>query len=65
VPIIVIYAFDRSQAVKQETVGGITEVMCRTYGVQPENITVRFSTLERDKVAHGGVLASAMPPKDL
>lgn len=57
-PIVVIYAFDRPEAVKRETIAGITDVMCRTYGVQPENITVRFSTLERGNVAHGGVLAA-------
>lgn len=63
-PIVVIYAFDRPEAVKRDTVQGITELMCRTYGVQPENITVRFNTLERDKVAHGGVMASEMSPKE-
>jgi phenylpyruvate tautomerase PptA (4-oxalocrotonate tautomerase family) len=63
-PIIVIYAFDRPEAVKRETVKGITELMCRTYGVQPENITVRFNTLEHGQVAHGGVLASDVPRKE-
>jgi phenylpyruvate tautomerase PptA (4-oxalocrotonate tautomerase family) len=63
-PIVVIYAFDRPEAVKRETVQGITEIMCRTYGVQPGNITVRFNTLERDNVAHGGVLASDPPAKE-
>lgn len=63
-PIVVIYAFDRPEAVKRETIQGITELMCRTYGVQPDNITVRFNTLARDRVAHGGILASDIPGKE-
>jgi phenylpyruvate tautomerase PptA (4-oxalocrotonate tautomerase family) len=63
-PIVVIYAFDRPEAVKRETVAGITELMCRTYGVQPENITVRFNTLQREQVAHAGVLASDVTAKE-
>ncbi len=61
-PIVVIYAFDRPEAVKRETIAGITDVVCRTYGVQPENITVRFNTLERENVAHGGILAADVAP---
>jgi phenylpyruvate tautomerase PptA (4-oxalocrotonate tautomerase family) len=64
VPIVVIHAFDRPEAVKRETVEGITQLMCRTYGVRPENITVRFEVLARDKVAHGGVLVGDMPAQE-
>lgn len=61
-PIVHIYSFDRSTEVKRNVIRDITAVMCREYQVQPENITVKIFPMERDHVAHGGVLVADRTP---
>lgn len=55
-PIVHIYSFDRPIEVKHRVVKGITELLCREYNVKPENITVNIIAMDKDHVAHGGML---------
>jgi 4-oxalocrotonate tautomerase len=57
-PIIHVYAFERSLEQKREIVQGITEVTCKAYNVPPEIVTVYIFDVPKENAAHGGVLAS-------
>jgi 4-oxalocrotonate tautomerase len=62
-PIIHVYAFERSLEQKREIVQGITEVTCKAYDVPPEIVTVYIFDVPKENAAHGGVLASEAEDK--
>jgi 4-oxalocrotonate tautomerase family enzyme len=57
-PIIHVYAFERSLEKKREIAQGITEVTCKAYDVPPEIVTVYIFDVPKENAAHAGVLAS-------
>ncbi|MDP6786951.1 MAG: tautomerase family protein, partial [Rhodospirillales bacterium] len=57
-PIIHVYAFERSLEQKREIAQGITEVTCKAYDVPPEIVTVYIFDVPKENAAHAGVLAS-------
>ena len=62
-PIIHVYAFERSLEQKREIVQGITEVTCKAYDVPPEIVTVYIFDVPKENAAHAGVLASEAEDK--
>lgn len=67
-PIIHVYAFERSIEQKREIVKGITEVTCKAYNVAPEIVTVYIFDVPKTNAAHVGMLESdriglTSPPK--
>ena len=57
-PIIHVYAFERSLEQKREIAQGITEVTCKAYDVSPEIVTVYIFDVPKENAAPAGVLAS-------
>lgn len=57
-PIVHVYAFERSIEKKREIVKGITEVTCKAYDVSPEIVTVYIFDVPKTNAAHVGVLES-------
>ncbi len=57
-PVIHVYAYERSQEKKRQLVKEVTEAVCRSYAVEPEIVTVYIFDVPKENAAHGGVLAS-------
>lgn len=57
-PIVHIYAFDRSVETKRRAVHEVTQALSRCYDIPPGSIIVKIRNLRRDGTAHGGVLVS-------
>lgn len=57
-PIVHIYAFDRSLEVKRKAVRDVTRVLAEAYELPEQHIIVKIRNLNRDGCAHGGVLVS-------
>jgi 4-oxalocrotonate tautomerase len=57
-PVIHVYAFERTRDQKRALVKEVTEATCRTYDVPPEIVTVYLFDVPKGNAAHGGVLAA-------
>lgn len=57
-PIVHIYAFDRSLETKRRTVREVTRALSECYEIPPSSIIVKIRNLKREGTAHAGVLVS-------
>jgi 4-oxalocrotonate tautomerase family enzyme len=57
-PIVHIYAFDRSVEAKRKAVRDVTRVLAEAYELPETSIIVKIRNLNKDGCAHGGVLVS-------
>lgn len=57
-PIVHIYAFDRTIEAKRKAVKDVTRVLAEAYEIPQSHIIVKIRKLEKDRCAHGGVLVS-------
>ena len=57
-PQVFFYGFERSARARRQLASELTEIVCRVYGVPPETVSVNIFNVPKDRVAHGGRLAS-------
>lgn len=62
-PSVFIYQIEgRTQEQKRRVVEGITEVICKEYGVNKESVTIVFQDKSKDDWARGGKFFSELKP---
>lgn len=57
-PIVHIYAFDRSVETKRKAVRDVTDALAAAYDIPAKSIIVKIRNLRRDGTAHAGILVS-------
>ena len=57
-PQVFFYGSERSARARRQLASELTEIVCRVYGVPPETVSVNIFNMPKDRVAHGGRLAS-------
>ncbi len=57
-PQVFFYGFKRSERKRRQLASDLTDAVCRAYDVAPEDVAVNIFSIPKDRIAHGGVLAS-------